>query len=83
MQQLHLFIGAALTPFLSELKPIQIQELTASFEGVGEGGSGVQKRFTRQQQREIQDREAAAQAGDVQEEEGQCQEVNRCQSRRN
>jgi hypothetical protein len=36
--------------------------LTDSFPGVGEGGSGVQKRFTRQQQRENEEKELSNEA---------------------
>lgn len=66
VQQLHLFLGASLTPFLQDLKPIQISELTESFNTLPPGGSGQPSRATRKQQRETQERElASAAAGDA------------------
>ena len=57
-QELYRWLGPALPPHLAELKPVQLKELNESFaeldgQGVG-AGSGVQTRFTRQQQRERQ-----------------------------
>ncbi|CED83658.1 Microtubule-associated protein [Phaffia rhodozyma] len=72
-QQLYLFLGATLTPFLQELKPIQIQELTDSFNSLAPGGSGIPSRLTRRQQREQQTKEmdsANGAGGDDGEEDG-------------
>jgi cytoskeleton-associated protein 5 len=68
---LYTFLGPALLPTLSDLKPVQMTELQKSFDsmdGDGKGaGTGRPTRYTRKAQR---DREAAEQAGgDAAEEE--------------
>ena len=68
---LYTFLGPALLPTLSDLKPVQMSELQKSFDsmdGDGKGaGTGKPTRYTRKAQR---DREAAEQAGgDAAEEE--------------
>jgi len=68
---LYTFLGPALLPTLSDLKPVQMSELQKSFDAMdadGKGaGTGKPTRYTRKAQR---DREAAEQAGgDAAEEE--------------
>jgi hypothetical protein len=63
VQQLHLFLGPSLTPFLQDLKPIQVAELTESFNALAPGGSGQPSRLTRKQQRETQERELSGAGG--------------------
>jgi cytoskeleton-associated protein 5 len=68
---LYTFLGPALLPTLSDLKPVQVSDLQKSFDAMdadGKGaGTGKPTRYTRKAQR---DREAAEQAGgDAAEEE--------------
>ncbi|CAH7684994.1 spindle pole body component alp14 [Phakopsora pachyrhizi] len=75
VQTLYRFLGAALEPSLSELKPVQVKELHESFaaldaEGNGKG-TGTPTRETASQRRERQQREAqAALEGALNEKEG-------------
>ncbi|EIW68411.1 hypothetical protein TREMEDRAFT_71988 [Tremella mesenterica DSM 1558] len=67
---LYTYIGEALTPALSELKPVQMADLQKSFDALnaeGKGaGTGKATRWTRKTQRE---RDANAGADDVSEDE--------------
>lgn len=53
---LHAYLGPALDSHLSELKPVQVKELTEAFEVADKGSEGFgglkQSRFTRSQKRE-------------------------------
>lgn len=64
---LYTFLGAALVPSLSDLKPVQMSELQKSFDsldGDGKGaGTGKPTRYTRKAQRERE--EAEANGGDA------------------
>jgi cytoskeleton-associated protein 5 len=55
-QALHTYLGPALQPFLSELKPVQIKELNEGFEVLDKAskgqGTGAQTRWTKAQARE-------------------------------
>ncbi|KAG9118686.1 Microtubule-associated protein, microtubule dynamics during spindle orientation, partial [Ceratobasidium sp. 392] len=55
-QALYTYLGPALQPFLSELKPVQIKELNEGFEGLDKEskgqGTGAQTRWTKTQARE-------------------------------
>jgi cytoskeleton-associated protein 5 len=63
---LHRWLGPSLLTQLSDLKPVQIKELTESFEAADKEskgqGTGHQQRYTKAQQRE---REAASLAAAV------------------
>lgn len=65
VQCLYQSIGAAIEPFLSELKPVQVKELHEAFEALDKEGKGKgsfkPERFTRQQARDM---EQAALVGD-------------------
>ncbi|CAE6427811.1 unnamed protein product [Rhizoctonia solani] len=70
-QALYTYLGPALQPFLSELKPVQIKELTEGFEALDKEskgqGTGAQTRWTKAQARE---RQAAAERAEEAEEAG-------------
>ncbi|KAF8605244.1 ARM repeat-containing protein [Ceratobasidium sp. AG-I] len=70
-QALHTYLGPALQPFLSELKPVQVKELNEGFEALDKQskgqGTGVQTRWTKAQARE---RHAAEEQGNVDEDAG-------------
>ncbi|QRW01882.1 CLASP amino-terminal protein [Ceratobasidium sp. AG-Ba] len=55
-QSLYTYLGPALQPFLSELKPVQIKELNEGFEALDKEskgqGTGAQTRWTKNQARE-------------------------------
>ncbi|KAG8719475.1 Microtubule-associated protein, microtubule dynamics during spindle orientation [Ceratobasidium sp. 394] len=55
-QALYTYLGPALQPFLSELKPVQIKELNEGFEALDKEskgqGTGAQTRWTKTQARE-------------------------------
>ncbi|CAE6505293.1 unnamed protein product [Rhizoctonia solani] len=57
-QSLYTYLGPALQSFLSDLKPVQIKELTEGFEALDKEskgqGTGVQTRWTKAQARERQ-----------------------------
>lgn len=57
VQELHRWLGPALDPHLSELKPVQVKELNETF--INEE-KGLQTRFTRSQQRDKAIKEAEA-----------------------
>ncbi|KAG8714739.1 Microtubule-associated protein, microtubule dynamics during spindle orientation [Ceratobasidium sp. 423] len=63
-QSLYTYLGPALQPFLSELKPVQIKELTEGFEALDKEskgqGTGAQTRWTKAQARERQAAEERA-----------------------
>lgn len=62
VQETYRFIGPAVEPFLSDLKPVQIKELQESFAALDEKGEGKgtakQLRMTKDQQREMVIKEA-------------------------
>lgn len=62
---LYQYIGPAIDPWLSELKPVQVKELQEAFEALEKDGKGKgtlkAERFTKEQQREL---EANAGAGE-------------------
>lgn len=62
---LYQYIGPAIDPWLSELKPVQVKELQEAFEAMEKDGKGKgslkAERFTKEQQREL---EANAGAGE-------------------
>jgi cytoskeleton-associated protein 5 len=64
-QALYQYIGAAIDPFLADLKPVQVKELNDSFEALKQEGKGPgslkPERLTRVLAREA---EAAEAAGD-------------------
>ncbi|CAE6420998.1 Spindle pole body component alp14 AltName: Full=Altered polarity protein 14 [Rhizoctonia solani AG-1 IB] len=70
-QALYTYLGPALQPFLSELKPVQIKELTEGFEALDKEskgqGTGAQTRWTKAQARE---RQAAAERAEEAQEAG-------------
>ncbi|KAG1756819.1 armadillo-type protein [Suillus paluster] len=76
---LYQYIGPAIDPWLSELKPVQVKELQEAFEGMEKAGKGKgtlkSERLTREHQREA---EAAGDAGDEGEAEsgGQPEELD-------
>ncbi len=55
-QALHIWLGPALQPALSELKPVQVKELNETFAKMDVDGQGQgtrkQERFTKAQERE-------------------------------
>lgn len=57
VRELHRWLGSALDPHLSELKPVQVKELSEVFAGEERP---LQTRFTRSQQREHARKEAEA-----------------------
>jgi cytoskeleton-associated protein 5 len=63
-QALYTYLGQALQPFLSELKPVQIKELNEGFEALDKAskgqGTGAQTRWTKAQVRERQAAEERA-----------------------
>ena len=67
-QALYTYLGPALQPFLSELKPVQVKELNEGFEALDKEskgqGTGVQTRWTKAQARE---RQAAEEQGNADE----------------
>lgn len=75
---LHSFLGPSLTPFLAELKPVQVKELTDGFadaDAKGEGFGAKQSRFTKSQQRVRAVKEAeGALEGNVSEEVAEVEE---------
>lgn len=70
-QALYTYLGPALQPFLSELKPVQVKELNEGFEALDKEskgqGTGTQTRWTKAQARE---RQAAEEQGIVDEDAG-------------
>lgn len=74
MQSLYTWLGPALQSFLSELKPVQVKELTEGFEALDKEGKGqgtaTQERYTRAQAREREEAELNGNAGEVEEAEG-------------
>ncbi|KAG9105033.1 Microtubule-associated protein, microtubule dynamics during spindle orientation [Ceratobasidium sp. 370] len=70
-QALYTYLGPALQPFLSELKPVQIKELNEGFEALDKEskgqGTGAQTRWTKTQARE---RAAAEEQGGADGDEG-------------
>jgi len=62
-QILYQCIGAAIEPFLNDLKPVQVKELHEAFEGMDKEGKGKgtfkAERLTRQQARDAAETEAA------------------------
>ena len=66
---LHTFLGPALLPFLSELKPVQVKELQESFDALdkdGKGqGTGQQQRWTKEQARKREEAELAGGGDDA------------------
>ncbi|KAJ1308957.1 hypothetical protein OPQ81_004640 [Rhizoctonia solani] len=75
-QALYTYLGPALQPFLSELKPVQIKELTEGFEALDKEskgqGTGAQTRWTKAQARE---RQAAEERAEEAEETGDAGEA--------
>lgn len=69
---LYQYIGAAIDPWLSELKPVQVKELQEAFEEMEKAGKGKgtlkSARLTREHQREV---EMAGDAADDGEEAGE------------
>ncbi|KAF8504055.1 microtubule associated protein [Hysterangium stoloniferum] len=65
-QALYQCIGAAIEPFLSDLKPVQVKELHEAFEAMDKEGKGKgtfkAERLTRRQAREAEEAAAAAAA---------------------
>ncbi|KAG2157068.1 armadillo-type protein [Suillus clintonianus] len=76
---LYQYIGPAIDPWLSELKPVQVKELQEAFEGMekAEKGKGTLKseRLTRAQQREAEMAGDAADGGEA-EADGQPEELD-------
>ncbi|KAK8386172.1 hypothetical protein O3P69_010709 [Scylla paramamosain] len=68
MVELYRWIGQALKPQMSSLKPVQVQELEAEFEKLG-GEKAVQNRFLRSQQDLKAKMEAEANNEDVDDDE--------------
>jgi len=66
---LYQYIGPAIDPWLSELKPVQVKELQEAFEGMEKAGQGKgtlkAERFTRQHQRETELAGDAADEGEA------------------
>lgn len=62
VQETYRFIGPAVEPFLSDLKPVQVKELQESFAALDEKGEGKgtakQLRFTKDQARDMAIKEA-------------------------
>lgn len=62
-QSLYKYLGPALPPSLTGLKPVQLKELTESFAAMDEkqegAGTGKAGRLTRRGRREEEEREAA------------------------
>ncbi|KAG8908511.1 Microtubule-associated protein, microtubule dynamics during spindle orientation [Tulasnella sp. 403] len=73
VQTLYTYLGPGIQPFLSDLKPVQVKELTESFSKLDESnagqGTGKQARFTRAQEREREAAELAGAVDDAAEEE--------------
>jgi cytoskeleton-associated protein 5 len=67
---LHAYLGPALDPHLSELKPVQVKELGEAFAKADEGEEGFgklkQSRFTKSQQLERERKAAVAAAAAAQ-----------------
>ncbi|KAG0707800.1 armadillo-type protein [Suillus ampliporus] len=66
---LYQYIGPAIDPWLSELKPVQVKELQEAFEGMEKAGKGKgtlkSERLTRQHQREAEMAGDAAEEGEA------------------
>lgn len=84
VQSLYTWLGPAIQPFLTELKPVQVKELTESFEaldGSAAGqGTGKQTRWTRVQERERQAAEAAGDSGEAEGEAGKHPTTSSCET---
>lgn len=66
---LYQYIGLAIDPWLSELKPVQVKELQEAFEGMEKEGKGKgtlkAERSTREHQREAEANADAGVSGDA------------------
>jgi cytoskeleton-associated protein 5 len=66
---LYQYIGPAIDPWLTELKPVQIKELQEAFEGMEKAGQGKgtlkSERLTREHQREAEIAGDAADEGEA------------------
>lgn len=62
VNEIYRFLGAAIDPFLADLKPVQVKELNEGFQALNEQGQGAgkgqQTRFTRDQLRQKAIKEA-------------------------
>ncbi|WVN86161.1 uncharacterized protein L203_101322 [Cryptococcus depauperatus CBS 7841] len=72
---LYTYLGSALIPALSDLKPVQMTELQKSFEAMDAEGKGANtgkpKRFTRKAQRERESMEVVEDIEDVKDDVGE------------